>query len=178
MQTLRLTRFSFTLAALALLAMTPPAAVNAADPPPETLDGLVRVQDSKVALAYVDPEADFATETLSENGGYGIVEEAGEDVLLVRPAIIDLDVTAPDTMSAGRSYTFASNAGEATLVVELSDSVTGDLLARAADRRASRDNITLQWTTRVSNRADAKRLMKHWATLLRDAMDEVHGGGE
>ncbi len=188
------------------------------NPPPQTHDGLQLVQERKVALAYVDPDADFSVydkflileasvafkknwrrdhrsatakdmerikadmaklfretfvETLSEDGGYEIVNEAGEGVLLLRPAIIDLDVTAPDTMSAGRSYTFASQAGQATLFIELYDSVTGDILARAVDRRATRDNITMQWATRASNRADAKALMKQWATLLREAMDDV-----
>src|SRR5688572_3053916 len=33
------------------------------------------------------------------NGGFTIVEEPDEDVLILRPAIINLDVTAPDTTS-------------------------------------------------------------------------------
>jgi len=53
------------------------------------------------------------TEKLGMDGGYEIVEAAGDDVLLVRPAIIDLDITAPDTMSAGRSRTYTSSAGTA-----------------------------------------------------------------
>ena len=49
-------------------------------------------------------------ERLSKDGGYQIVETAGNDVLLVRPAIIDLDIEVPDPMSAGRSrvYTISS----------------------------------------------------------------------
>ena len=42
-----------------------------------------------------------------EAGGYEVVDVVGDDdVLLLRPAIIDLDITAPDTRSAGRSRTF------------------------------------------------------------------------
>ena len=36
-------------------------------------------------------------------GGYQVVTEPGPDTLLVIPAIVDLYITAPDTMSVGRS---------------------------------------------------------------------------
>jgi iron uptake system EfeUOB component EfeO/EfeM len=39
---------------------------------------------------------------LQDQGGYQAVETGGEDVLVLRPAIIDLNITPPDTMSAGR----------------------------------------------------------------------------
>ncbi len=204
-----------------------PLAAVGEDELPDTYDGLVRVPDSKVAVAYIDPEADFSvydkvmivdcfvafrkdwqrdqtrtgshvrvtssdmerikaataelfrevfTEKLSEEGGYEIVEEAGDDVLLVRPAIIDLDVTAPDTQSAGRTRTYTTTSGAATLYVELYDSVSGDILARAADRQTTRSiGYTLSYTNRVTNRADAKRMLGIWADLLRAALDEYHG---
>ncbi len=116
------------------------------------------------------------TEKLGGDGGYEIVEAAGDDVLLVRPAIIDLDITAPDTRQAGRSRTYTSSAGTATIYIELYDSVTGDILARAADRKAARSvGGHLTFTNRVTNRADARRLLGSWAELLRDRLDEFHG---
>ncbi len=36
-----------------------------------------------------------------QDGGYEMAEEAGPDVLIVKPAIVDLDVHAPDIRSAG-----------------------------------------------------------------------------
>jgi hypothetical protein len=39
------------------------------------------------------------TERLEADDGFEVVDVAGEDVLGLRPAIIDLDVTAPDTMT-------------------------------------------------------------------------------
>ena len=73
-------------------------------------------------------------ETLEANDGYEVVSEADYDVLLVRAAIIDLDVTAPDTMSATRSRTFTADSGAATLYIELFDSVSGQIIGRAVDR--------------------------------------------
>jgi len=109
-----------------------------------------------------------------EDGGYEIVEESADDVLLVRPAIINLDVNAPDTMSAGRSRTFTSTAGEMTLYIEIYDSVTGDLIAKALDRRVDNSRQGFYtWTNSVTNTAAAKRILKGWASILLDALNEA-----
>ncbi len=118
------------------------------------------------------------TDVLEENG-YPVVNDAGADVLLVRPAIINLDVTVPDTQTAGRSYTWSASAGQATLYVELYDSVTGQILARASDRKVDR-NAGIRWTmsrSSVSNTADATRALKHWAGLLVKALDNAKENG-
>jgi len=109
-----------------------------------------------------------------QDGGYDVVEELAEDVLLVRPAIINLDVNAPDTPTAGRSTTYTSSAGEMTLYVEIYDSVTGDLLAKALDRRIdSAMGGYYTWTNSVTNKAAAERILKGWAEILLDALNEA-----
>ena len=113
------------------------------------------------------------TEELSE-GGYELTEEVGEDVLLVRPAIVNLDITAPDVNTPNRSYQFSESAGEMTLYVELYDSATGAIIAKAMDRKRDRDRGYMQLQTRVSNTQAAKRIMKEWAGTLREALDEAH----
>jgi hypothetical protein len=115
------------------------------------------------------------SEELQAKGGYQVVETGGEDVLLLRPAIIDLDVTAPDTMTSGRSYTLAQSAGGMTLYLELYDSVTGQLLAKAIDRRTDPGMGGIQWSNGVTNRAEADRILRRWAKALRERLDEVHG---
>ena len=117
------------------------------------------------------------TETLEENDGYEIVETAGDNVLLLRPAIIDLEITTPDTMSAGRSRTYTTSgtsAGRMTLYLELYDSLSGDILARATDRRrARRSTGRLTLSTRVENVAEARRMFGAWAGILRERLDEI-----
>jgi hypothetical protein len=109
-----------------------------------------------------------------EDGGYEIVDEAGEDVLLIRPAIINLDVNAPDTMRAGRSMSFTSTAGEMTLYIEIYDSITGDLIAKALDRKADTARQGFYtWTNSVTNKAAAKRILQGWAEILLDALNEA-----
>ncbi|MGI9329609.1 MAG: DUF3313 family protein [Gammaproteobacteria bacterium] len=181
-----------------------------------TFDGLERVEDARVGVAYIDPDADFSvfrrvaildpyvafranwqrdqnrnrsrnirsadmerikadvaslfrdvfTERL-EAAGFEIVNVANEDVLILRPAIIDLDITAPDTQRAGRSRTFAASTGAATLYLQLVDSLSGAAIGRAIDRQAARRaGGTVGWSNRVTNRAEARRVVVRWADIL------------
>jgi len=201
-------------ASLVMMAMAPTVSAEEAVVP--TYDNLVPVEDPTVAVAFIDPEADFSvfkrvaileplvafrsnwqrdqnrsrsrnirasdmerikqdvatlfeqvfTERL-EAAGYEVVDVTGDDVMVVRPAIIDLDITAPDTRSAGRSHTVTATTGAATLYIQLFDSVSGDIIGRAADRQtAGRAGGMLSWSNSVTNTADARRMIAGWADTL------------
>ncbi|HEX4183177.1 MAG TPA: DUF3313 family protein, partial [Caulobacteraceae bacterium] len=94
--------------------------------------------------------------------GYQVVQAPGPDVLRVRTGVLNLSVTAPDVMSAGRSRTWSQDSGEATLVVEARDSQTGALLGRALDRRSVGDSRPYLRNS-VTNRADFRRMFGSWA---------------
>ena len=129
------------------------------------------IERIKTSLAN---EFDAVFRKVLEDGGYQVVDGAATDVLLVRPAIINLDVNAPDTRTAGMSYTFTQTAGEMTLYIEIYDSVTGDLIAKALDRKIDRSRAGLYtWTTSVTNKAAADRILRGWATILLEALDEA-----
>jgi hypothetical protein len=114
--------------------------------------------------------------TALEEGGYPVVEEAAEDVLLIRPAIINLDVAAPETSSMGRTTQYVQSAGEMTLYIELFDSVTGDQIAKAMDRQVDRRRDGFYtWANASTNRAAADRILKGWAEILLDALNEANG---
>jgi hypothetical protein len=107
-------------------------------------------------------------------GGYELATEAGDDVLIVRPAIVNLDVSAPDVRTASRSYQLTESAGEMTLYVELYDSVTSDIIAKAMDRQKDRERGFMQWQSKVSNKAAAKKILNNWADTLVNALAEAH----
>ena len=135
----------------------------------------VRTRDmERIKSALSDEFRQVFTKAL-ESGGYPLVTGAADHVLLIRPAIIDLDVAAPDTMSAGRSDSFTTSPGTMTLVVELYDSVSNEILARAIDRRRARNVGNLRWTTSGTNRDAARKILGRWADLLVSRLDEVHG---
>ena len=112
-------------------------------------------------------------EELTTNGGYEIVEEVADNVMRITPHIVDLDVYAPDTPTVGINRQFTESAGRMTLKLEIYDSVTGDLIATASDRRESPRRGYMQWTTSVSNTADARRMLQRWAVALRERLNNA-----
>ena len=110
---------------------------------------------------------------LQNNGGYVLVDGAAADVLIVRPAIIDLDVFSPDTPGTAGTRSVIPSAGTMTLYVELLDSVTGDMLVKAIDNKYDRTRTRIQVQNRVRNEAAAREMLGEWAVLLRLALDEA-----
>lgn len=113
-------------------------------------------------------------EVLEANDGFPVVDTASEDTLILRPAIINLDVLAPDTLRSGRTTTYAESAGEMTIYMEVFDSVTGHLMAKGLDRKADRATGFMTWQNSASNKQAARRVLTAWAQSLRDALDEIH----
>ncbi|WP_157995403.1 DUF3313 family protein [Peristeroidobacter soli] len=146
---------------------------------PEQDSDLYRMNEpdrDKIRQGLAEMFAEVMVKELQTKGGYQLVNESAADVLEVRPAIVNLYITAPDVsmQTAGRVRTYTADAGEMTLVVELRDSVTGTLLGRAFDRRSG-DNMSWQWTTSVTNSAEARRIITGWADTLRNALDASRG---
>lgn len=115
---------------------------------------------------------------LEKKGGYPLVTQPADDVLRVRARIVDLYINAPETNSPGITRTYVVDAGEMTLVAELYDSATNALLARAVDRQRGleRGLNELQIANRVTNTAEADRILTAWAKRLRDALDKARAG--
>lgn len=105
-------------------------------------------------------------------GGYQVVTSPGPDVLRVRAAVVNLDVVAPDTMSAGRSRTFSREAGSATLVIEVRDSTTGALLGTAVDTRDIGDSMGYLRNS-VTNRSDFTQAFERWAKISLAGLNEL-----
>jgi hypothetical protein len=73
--------------------------------------------------------------------GYEVVTAPGPGVLRVTPGVTDLYLNAPDAQSSNLTRTFNRETGDATLVVDARDAVTGAVLAHFVDRRTVRDTI-------------------------------------
>jgi hypothetical protein len=108
-----------------------------------------------------------------EKEGIMVVTTPGEDVLRLSPGVADLYVNAPDTMSAGRTRTYTTEAGQATLILEARDSTSGALLGRVVDRRETRQAGAVQMATSVSNKADFRQLFKSWASICVKGLSEL-----
>lgn len=130
-------------------------------------DGLARVSDSDVTKIRAALSAEFQKVFSKELTAKGqtLVTDGGTGVLILRPAIINLDIEVPNTLAPNR-YTFTDSAGQATLYLELYDGVSGELLARVLDSQLAGDRNTARLRTSSSNKADANRMLTEWANQL------------
>lgn len=107
---------------------------------------------------------------LTKDNGYPLVTQPAPDVLRVTASITELDVAAAPG-STGTQRMYVVSPGDLTMLMELRDSTTGALLARAIDREKGRAVGNLQVADAVSNSAEARRALELWAGLLRGALD-------
>ena len=142
----------------------------------EVVDPMNRVNKKDMDRIKSELSKEFLrifTRELQDEGGYTVVDTGAEDVLILRPAIINLDVTAPDNMTPGMSQTFTASALSMTLYLELYDSVSSQILARYIHADGDREG-RVQISNRVTNKAAADRVLTRWADRLRKGLDDAH----
>ncbi len=100
-------------------------------------------------------------------GRYPIVREPGPDVLEVRAQLIDMAVTGANSSytASGRLRDLVAR-GELTFIMEVADSRTGEVLARAADRTT---DVTAPGEPASWQEVEAAA--DYWARLFRDWLD-------
>jgi hypothetical protein len=106
---------------------------------------------------------------------YEIVNQPGPDVLLLVGAVIDVVSNIPpdiDSARFGRGGVYLTSIGDATLVIELRDSESGEILARAADRRAAESPFAFE-VNNVTAWTEVRRMASYWASLLRRRLEEI-----
>jgi hypothetical protein len=102
---------------------------------------------------------------------YEIVDEPGPDVMKVRGQVIDMKMTSGGAALdvSGRLRDVVAH-GELTFLMEMSDSVSGQVLARAGDKStdisAAEDDATWE---------DVRRAAEYWAGLFRNWLDNYLG---
>ena len=139
-----------------------------------TFENQVTDQDMQTIRERVASEfTKEMTRVLSAQDGRQFVTTGGSGVLILRPALINLQITAPDLMTPGMEQTFVTSAGSVTLYLELLDGKTGDLIARIIDPEAADDAGMAQVANGVTNTADFDRVVQRWAQLLNSHLAQV-----
>jgi len=105
--------------------------------------------------------------------GYEITTVPEPGVLRLSPSIADLYVNAPDRYSPWNIKTFTRDAGQATLVLEARDAVSGAVLARVLHHGTAREISRINPASDVSNRFWFDTLFKRWAS---DCITEFEAG--
>lgn len=107
--------------------------------------------------------------------GFTVVRHRAADVVRVRPGVFEIEVETPDgaRVTTSERITLSENAGRATLVVEVRDSVSNALLGRAIDRGGAVGD-TGEWRrTTESNRTDFHRKFRQWAETSAAGLAEL-----
>lgn len=127
--------------------------------------------DDKSRAKFEKNVTDVFAQEMAKTKRFELVDGPGPDVLMVRGGLLDvISYVPPETV--GLSEVYLRSVGEATLVLELRDSETGTILARSIERRAAESaGGSLQFSSTVTNSAEARRLIRRWAMQLREALD-------
>lgn len=113
----------------------------------------------------------FRTAFLAELEGYDIVDEPGPAVMAVEASLIDMRNAVGDQIpQMRREIREMAKPGTIVFLMELRDSETSRVLARAADSAkaptiASADGVATDWSS-IEDAAG------HWAELFRTFLDE------
>ena len=136
-----------------------------------------RLSKEDIEKIRADMVTEFRKTFIKElgKGGYSVVDRPGDDTLRVSPGLADVYITAPDRMEAGRVTTYTTDAGRMTLVLELRDGPTDQLLARVIDQKAGTDMGFAQVSNSVTNSAEFRRMVSSWAQRLVKGLDKVNG---
>lgn len=211
---------------LLLVGCAPAPSIQQGPDAETTFDGLVRIDHSRFANAWVDPDVDlsqynkimagdavfefravkkntspalarraneseywmsdknkeslieivseaFRTE-MQKSKHFTAADAPGPDVLIIVGGLHDIVSRVPPDM-IGRGDIYLSSVGEATLVLELMDSLSGETIYRAIDRRAAeRAGDTMMMSNTVTTKSEVRRLAQRWATRLREGLDSIH----
>jgi hypothetical protein len=113
----------------------------------------------------------FRTSFLAELGDYDVVEQSGPGTMLVEASLIDLRAaTYGDIPSLRREVREIAKPGSLVFLMELKDSVSGRVLARAAD--TSRNPTIGSDALDASEWAAVETAAGHWAALFRQFLDQ------
>jgi hypothetical protein len=107
---------------------------------------------------------------------YEVVTEPGPDVLMLVGGVLDVVSRVPPERpgATSRGGVYLTSVGDATLVLELRDSMTDRVLARAADRRSAESAFAFEVNT-VTAWSEVRRLAGAWARLLKKRLEELTG---
>lgn len=113
-------------------------------------------------------------EELMKSKHFEYANTRGPDTLIIVGGLHDIISRVPPA-DVGRGEIFLTSVGEATLILEAKDSLSGETIYRAVDRRsAEQAGGDMMRSNSVTTTAEVRRLAKRWASRLREGLDSIH----
>ena len=117
-------------------------------------------------------------EELGKLEAVDVVTEPGPDVLALRVRVQDIVARAPGRRvgGGGRAGFALETVGEMTLVLELKDSQSDEVLVRVFDRQAAEGAAMVSGEGVVSTWEGVDRIVAAWAARAREGLERLLGG--
>jgi len=113
-------------------------------------------------------------EELLQSEHFEFANTRGPDTLIIVGGLHDIVSRVPPDI-VGRGEIYLASVGEATLILEARDSLSGETIYRAVDRRsAEQASGYVTMSNSVTSTAEVRRLAKRWASRLRVGLDSIH----
>jgi hypothetical protein len=110
---------------------------------------------------------------ISDTDGYALSEVSGTDVLRYTPRVAKLDILAPGNAQAIVGNVLVDGKGAMVVVIDISDSVSGELLASAWRLEVDPDKGYAETATEAGNKTAFKRMMGNWTEWLFAMLDHL-----
>ncbi|HEX5161653.1 MAG TPA: DUF3313 family protein [Steroidobacteraceae bacterium] len=139
--------------------------------------GLKPSEREKIANDLVEAFHEEMIAELVQRGGFELTDTPAKDVLLIAPAITELEITAPDAGSTPGARTYVRNAGSMTLVVEMRDAASGVTVGRVIDYEPGRETRELLLVNHIAEAriafANAARYTRSAINIAKTERDET-----
>lgn len=122
----------------------------------------------------IETVAAVLKEEYAKSEHFTIVDKPGPDVAIIEVGILDIVSRVPPRM-IGRGEIYLSSVGDATLVVEMKDSLSQETIFRGVERKsAGQKDAEMARATTVTTWAEVQRLAGRWAVKMREGLDAIH----
>ena len=114
-------------------------------------------------------------DAFAESESLAVVTEPGPGALTVQVRVIDIVARVPAN-SAGlgsRGSIVLDATGQVTLVIEVNDSESGEILARGVETRLVRGAAMRRDTTMLTTWEDVELLVDRWADVTRSGVEDL-----
>ena len=144
------------------------ASQNIADPRRVTDRDIQRIK--RIMSAEI---RDIVTEELVKGTDYKVTQNPAARSLTLKPQIVDLYITAPNAAEPYQVTVLSQSAGKMTIVLEISDTTTKELLLRIMDKAYARDFPDFRTQESVRNRNESSLVLRAWAQSLSGLLNDT-----
>jgi len=115
----------------------------------------------------------FRSAFIAELQGYKIVDKPSPNTMKVQASLVDLRNSSGSLMSLSREIRDIASSGELLFLMEMRDSESNTILARAADSAQTPTFATAAGST--TDWSSVEAAAQHWAALFRQFLDQNLG---